>query len=111
LLKNIVCGLALTTVAGSAAAQEPVFYPMKSYAECGKSETIVSAYLHDYNETPYFNGIGYLTLDQDTTKSGFLVIASNLDTGSFSVVMNFTDGTSCVIVSGLKFQPFELPKE
>lgn len=111
MLKNIVCGLVLTTVAGSVAAQESVFYPMKSYADCGKSEDIVSAYLHNYNETPYFSGIGYLTLDQDTTKSGFLVIASNLDTGSFSVVMNFTDGTSCVVVSGLKFQPFELPKE
>ena len=110
-MKNIICGLALTTIAGSVAAQEPEFYPMKSYADCGKSEAIISAYLHNYNETPYFSGIGYLTLDQDTTKSGFLVIASNLDTGSFSVVMNFTDGTSCVIVSGLKFQPFDLPKE
>lgn len=111
MLKNIVCGLALTTIAGYVAAQESAFYPMKSYADCGKSESIISAYLHNYNETPYFSGIGYLTLDQDTTKSGFLVIASNLDTGSFSVVMNFTDGTSCVIVSGLKFQPFDLPKE
>ena len=111
MLKYTLPGLAIASVLGSAANAEPEFYPMLSYSDCGKSEAIINAYLHTYKETPYFSGVGYLTVDANTTKTGFLVIASNLDTGSFSIIINFADGTSCAVVSGLEFQPFELPEK
>lgn len=107
MLKKIVYGLPLALVSTSALAENE-FYRLSSLSDCGKSEEVVGSYLQNFNETPYFNGIGYLFLDQETTRSGFLVIAANLDTGTFSVVMNFADGTSCVVVSGTQFKPFDL---
>ena len=107
MLKNIIYGLPLTLLSTVATAENS-FFTLPTLSECGKSEDVVGAYLQNFNETPYFNGIGYVFLDQETTRSGFLVVAANLDTGTFSVVMNFTDGTSCVVVSGTQFKPFDL---
>ena len=73
---------------------------------CGVSEVIEGNLLKKYDELPMADGEALIYSEGlEKFAPGLLTIWVNRDTLSFSVVLKFADGISCVLLTGDNFRP------
>ena len=107
MFNKVILGALLTFFAGFALASTAKMYFMKSVLECDSTENIIKMVTEEYGERPYFSGIGYINAENAGLVKGLLIIATNIETGTFTVALTLDDGTSCIIAAGDEFGPFE----
>lgn len=63
--------------------------------------------MNEYGETPLFSadGIQYSAVDGEAYKSDMMYFV-NQDSGTWSLVSLYPDGTGCMVAAGTKFEPY-----
>ena len=85
------------------AAQE--FKSFHAKQLCGPWKDVATT-LKEYNEDILFTADGIqISLQNESFKSGML-FQVNQDTGTWSLVSIYSDGTACVVATGNNFMPY-----
>ena len=85
------------------AAQE--FKSFHAKQLCGPWKDVATT-LKEYNEDILFTADGIqISLQNESFKSGML-FQVNQDTGTWSLVSIYSDGTACVVATGTAFRPY-----
>lgn len=100
----ICCTVVLTKTATAEAYLYPESIPCIDYVSSQQ-------WLSEYGETVLFQGMAYQQWIQPSTDtygvSQYLMeFATNQDTGTWSIVQVYQDGTSCLMATGTAFTPY-----
>ncbi len=100
MLRYALAFVAAGTVAN---AQEPKYF--YTAQECGDVEDIVESIL-PFGEEPLFTGtINQFGIEQNRY-TGRMVFGVNQDTGTWTMISVWADGTACYVPTGMDFEPF-----
>ena len=70
-------------------------------------ETAIAEYT---DQQSLFNAIGYITLideeQREVDKGAVISFYVDQDTGDFTILQTFTDGVSCILMEGTRFEPY-----
>jgi len=90
-------------IASVAQAQErKLFYTSQ---ECGPAEQMVQNMAGKYGEKPLFTGENTTIDPQGIAFKGAAMFFVNQDSGTWSLLTLYNDGTVCVSAAGTKFEP------
>lgn len=93
---------------GSANAQstEKFLYTRQS---CDPFEKVIDVMTNKYGEQPLFVGEGLQFGVRGETYTGGAMFLTNQDTGTWSLLTLYGDGTACVTAVGTNFEPYSGP--
>ena len=101
---KILAALALLIVAQPLWAQERSnFYTKQS---CGPVLAMLAENVHEFEEKPLFSGSGIVISTDGTPYQGGVMFFVNQDTGTWSLLTLYPDGTACVTAAGSQFEPY-----
>ena len=86
-------------------AQESTKRILPIALQCDNVENMFSL-IKDYGEQPLFMGNGMITLLDGQIVQGGTMFFVNQETGTWSMVTLFADGTSCMTQLGTGFSPY-----
>ena len=73
---------------------------------CNEWEVIAYNIVHEYNEVPAADGTGALTMPNQVTFGGTVVIFINKDSGTYTIVYRDTESNlACILAAGENFAP------
>ena len=99
--------LGLTITLPAIAQEEDKF--LLTRQGCDPFSEVVELVTGKYGETPLFVGEGLQFGIQGQTYTGGMMFLVNQDTGSWSLVHLYGDGTACVTAVGTQFEPYSGP--
>lgn len=113
MIQQLVTGLALALVVGSASqAQETPSQSTKSLVArqpCDPVEVML-ANIQKYQEEPLFTAETYTLHVSGEWFAGQSMMFVNQDTGTYSFITLYPDGTACMQAAGTTFEPYSGPK-
>ena len=107
----LACAVSISLLASTAFAQEQEqskrFITTQA---CDPVEKMSNLVMNKYGEKPLFQGEGLQFAAQtgQPFKSAMMFFV-NQDTGSWSLVSLYEDGTACMVANGRKFEPYSGP--
>ena len=93
----------VTTVLAQAANDQKYFYTRQ---ECDTVATVMKNLVQGYGETSLFTGETVQFDYEGTPYTGGAMFLVNQDTGTWTLISLYGDGTACVIAVGNNFEPF-----
>jgi len=93
----------VTTVLAQAANDQKYFYTRQ---ECDPAATVMQNLVQKYQETALFTGEGIQFDYEGTPYTGGAMFLVNQDTGTWTLITLYADGSACVTAVGNKFEPF-----
>ena len=102
-----VLGLTIVPCASAQESQEKRFY---TYQACDHPLKMTDIVVGKYGEQPLFNGLGVQFHVNGTPYQSSVMFFTNQDTGTWSMVSLYPDGTACMIANGTKFEPYAGPR-
>lgn len=87
-------------------AQEKRFFAMQS---CDNPRIMTELIIRKYKEKPLFRGEGLQFNINGQMYYSDMMYFVNQETGSWSLVALFKDGTACLVVNGRSFEPYNGP--
>ena len=100
-----VLGLS-TTLSVNAQSSEKFLYTRQG---CEPFEKVIDLMTGKYGEEPLFVGEGLQFGMQGQAYTGGAMLLVNQDTGSWSLIHLYGDGTACVTAVGTNFEPYSGP--
>ena len=97
--------LGLTTFAPYANSQETDKKYFMTRQECDPAIDMIEV-LKKYDEKPLFTGLGMQFSYQGQPFTGGSMFFVNQDTGTWSLITLYADGTACMTAIGTEFQPY-----
>jgi len=98
------------TAAGFAAATLAAPVEFNTSHTCDDAQKILNFTVNEFNETPLLQGIGFpVYYDEHSVKSeteAHMMLFVNQDTGTWSLIYTFGDGTACIMADGAAFEPY-----
>ena len=112
MIKKIISSLALFGTASIATAEELKYQTMVVFGQCTETSGYEQMLSEQFGEQPILKGEAYIQIpNNDVTEidiaKGMLVITTNYETSTYSVSIAFNDGTTCSLVNGDKFYPWD----
>ena len=102
-----VLGLNIVSVANAQETpKEKRFFAMQSCDEVIKMTDII---MRKYGEQPLFRGEGLQFHVSGQMYSSDMMYFVNQETGSWSLIALYPDGTACMIANGRNFEPYNGP--
>lgn len=89
-----------------ATAQETTKKYFYTRQECQPAEVVMRNLVQKYGETSLFIGEGMQFDVNGTPYTGGTMFLVNQDTGTWTLLTLYQDGTACVTAIGNKFEPF-----
>lgn len=79
---------------------------------CDDVMSMTNTVVGKYGEQPLFKGMGIQFSAAENGKGyvGSMMMFVNQDTGSWSLITLYGDGTGCMVASGKEFEPYGGPK-
>ena len=99
-------GLTLTVPANAQEKKEKFLYTRQS---CDPFAEVINVLTGKYGEQPLFVGEGLQFGIEGQTYTGGGMLLVNQNTGSWSLIHLYGDGTACVTAVGTKFEPYSGP--
>lgn len=93
----------VTTVLAQAASDQKYFYTRQ---ECEPVDTVMRNLVQKYQEMALFTGQGIQFDYEGTPFTGGAMFMVNQDTGTWTLITLYGDGTACVTAVGNEFEPF-----
>lgn len=109
MFKSFAISSVIFTTAVVATAQDLNTISMPMVGWCAPIAETARQLTEKYGERPIISGNGFISIPNgnDTEiAEGTMVITANLDSGSFTVNISFTDGMNCIVLSGFGFSPW-----
>lgn len=94
--------LTFTPLANSQEKDEKYFFTRQ---ECDPAITMMEV-ITTYGEQPLFTGLGMQFSYQGQPFTGGVMFFVNQDTGTWSLITLYGDGTACMTAIGTEFQPY-----
>ena len=91
------------TLATAQDTQKKYFYTRQ---ECDPAATVMKNLVQGYGETALFTGQGIQFDYEGTPFTGGVMFMVNQDTGTWTLITLYGDGTACVTAVGNEFGPF-----
>jgi len=78
---------------------------------CDNVMTMTDLVVGKYREQPLFKAMGLQFSAQDgKAYAGSMMMFVNQDTGTWSLITLYPDGTGCMVATGREFEPYNGPK-
>lgn len=78
---------------------------------CDNVITMTDLVVGKYKEQPLFKAMGLQFSAQDgKAYAGSMMMFVNQDTGTWSLITLYPDGTGCMVATGREFEPYSGPK-
>ena len=78
---------------------------------CDNVITMTDLVVGKYREQPLFKAMGLQFSAQDgKAYAGSMMMFVNQDTGTWSLITLYPDGTGCMVATGREFEPYSGPK-
>lgn len=104
----LLCVIGLT--AGPALAQEqPKEKKFFTSQSCDNPFTMTNLIINEYGEQPLFTGQGLQFHVNGQAYASDMMYFVNQETGSWSLVSLYPDGTACMVANGRNFSPYNGP--
>jgi hypothetical protein len=91
------------TLATAQDTQKKYFYTRQ---ECDPAATVMQKLVQDYGESALFTGESVQFNYDGTPFKGGSMFLVNQDTGTWTLISLYVDGTACVTAVGNSFEPF-----
>ncbi len=107
----LACAVSISLLASTAFAQEQNqgkrFITTQACDPVGKMSNLV---INKYGEKPLFQGEGLQFAAQTGQPfQSAMMFFVNQDTGTWSLISLYEDGTACMVANGRKFEPYSGP--
>lgn len=106
-ISHSLCGAAICT---SLLLTPAVAQTLVTENTCEQTETVGAFLMTDYKEKPLALGTGlvYIIFGDGVTRPmrGMYSLWTNQNTGTFTNTISFSDGITCIIMSGSDFEPY-----
>ena len=112
MIQKSISLLALFGTASIATAEQLKYQPMVVFGQCTETLGYAQMLKEQFSEEPILKGDAYIQIpnkegtDIDMAK-GMLVVTANFKTSTYSVSITFEDGTTCSLINGDKFYPWD----
>jgi len=113
MLTGMVIGMLSTPIVAQETTTSPTSRQLMSTIQCdADKQKVFDIVMKKHGEE--ILGSGDLLL-REATKGMFhraeMLLTLNIESGSWSIIGVFPDGTGCLVTSGTKFKPYTAPKE
>tara|TARA_B100000497_G_C7644560_1_gene387550 strand:- start:130 stop:486 length:357 start_codon:yes stop_codon:yes gene_type:complete len=101
-----VLGLTIVPCAIAQESQDKRFHTQQA---CDHPLKMTDIVVGKYGEQPLFKGIGIQFHVTGTPYQSAVMFFTNQETGTWSMISLYPDGTACMIANGTKFEPYSGP--
>lgn len=103
-MKHLVLGLTLACATAADAQENTKFFYTRQ--ECAPVPEMVATTTGVYSELPLFSGTGVTFGIDSVPFQGGAMFFVNQDTGTWTLLTLYADGTACMTAVGTDFEPY-----